>query len=108
MDRRRYAFLVLMGGYWFIKNSAGRACRRQQVADGERPQSSQYGRHERGHTVAGSTRIRLKEVLNEGREKMYSQGGIFSITSRILVVDLLSSKGALIESPITSLPFQGC
>ena len=26
-----------------------------------------------------------------GREKMYSQGGIFSITSRILVVDLLSS-----------------
>lgn len=25
------------------------------------------------------------------REKMYSQGGIFSITSRILVVDLLSS-----------------
>ena len=27
----------------------------------------------------------------DGREKMYSQGGIFSITSRILVVDLLSS-----------------
>lgn len=26
-----------------------------------------------------------------GREKMYSQGGVFSITSRILVVDLLSS-----------------
>ena len=26
-----------------------------------------------------------------GREKMYAQGGIFSITSRILVVDLLSS-----------------
>ena len=26
-----------------------------------------------------------------GREKMYSQGGIYSITSRILVVDLLSS-----------------
>ena len=25
------------------------------------------------------------------REKMYAQGGIFSITSRILVVDLLSS-----------------
>lgn len=24
------------------------------------------------------------------REKMYSQGGIFSITSRILIVDLLS------------------
>lgn len=27
----------------------------------------------------------------DGREKLYSQGGIFSITSRILVVDLLSS-----------------
>lgn len=27
----------------------------------------------------------------DNREKMYSQGGIFSITSRILVVDLLSS-----------------
>lgn len=27
----------------------------------------------------------------DGRERMYSQGGIFSITSRILVVDLLSS-----------------
>ena len=27
----------------------------------------------------------------DGREKMYSHGGIFSITSRILVVDLLSS-----------------
>lgn len=27
------------------------------------------------------------------REKMYSQGGVFSITSRILVVDLLSSMG---------------
>lgn len=26
------------------------------------------------------------------REKMYAQGGIFSITSRILVVDLLSSR----------------
>ena len=26
-----------------------------------------------------------------GRERMYLQGGIFSITSRILVVDLLSS-----------------
>lgn len=25
------------------------------------------------------------------REKMYSQGGIFSITSRILIVDVLSS-----------------
>lgn len=25
------------------------------------------------------------------REKIYAQGGIFSITSRILVVDLLSS-----------------
>lgn len=25
------------------------------------------------------------------REKMYSQGGVFSITSRILIVDLLSS-----------------
>ena len=29
-----------------------------------------------------------------GREKLYSQGGIFSITSRILVVDLLSSMVA--------------
>lgn len=28
------------------------------------------------------------------REKMYSQGGIFSITSRILVVDLLSSTSS--------------
>lgn len=30
----------------------------------------------------------------DGREKLYSQGGIFSITSRILVVDLLSSMVA--------------
>ena len=30
-----------------------------------------------------------------GRERMYSQGGIFSITSRILVVDLLSSMVAV-------------
>ena len=29
--------------------------------------------------------------LMNGREKMYAKGGIFSITSRILVVDLLSS-----------------
>ena len=29
--------------------------------------------------------------MTNDREKMYSQGGIFSITSRILVVDLLSS-----------------
>ena len=29
--------------------------------------------------------------MTASREKMYSQGGIFSITSRILVVDLLSS-----------------
>lgn len=35
--------------------------------------------------------------LTIDREKMYSQGGIFSITSRILVVDLLSSKNG--ESP---------
>ena len=26
------------------------------------------------------------------REKLYARGGIFSITSRILVVDLLSSR----------------
>jgi len=31
------------------------------------------------------------ERLIGTREKMYAQGGIFSITSRILVVDLLSS-----------------
>lgn len=31
----------------------------------------------------------------DGRERMYSQGGIFSITSRILVVDLLSSMVAV-------------
>lgn len=31
------------------------------------------------------------EFADNPREKMYSQGGIFSITSRILVVDLLSS-----------------
>ena len=31
------------------------------------------------------------------REKMYSQGGIFSITSRILVVDLLSSMDSRTE-----------
>lgn len=33
----------------------------------------------------------------DGREKMYAQGGIFSITSRILVVDLLSSMVAIEE-----------
>jgi DNA excision repair protein ERCC-4 len=32
------------------------------------------------------------DVMSVGtREKMYAQGGIFSITSRILVVDLLTS-----------------
>ena len=31
----------------------------------------------------------------DGRERMYSLGGIFSITSRILVVDLLSSMVAI-------------
>ena len=32
------------------------------------------------------------DVMSVGtREKMYSQGGIFSVTSRILVVDLLTS-----------------
>jgi len=37
--------------------------------------------------------VKLKLLLSSLREKMYSQGGIFSITSRILVVDLLSSMG---------------
>lgn len=32
-------------------------------------------------------------MLNEAREKLYAQGGILSVTSRILVVDLLSSMG---------------
>ena len=37
----------------------------------------------------GKRNVGLELTLH--REKMYSQGGIFSITSRILVVDLLSS-----------------
>ena len=39
----------------------------------------------------------LKQELIRVREKMYSQGGIFSITSRILVVDLLSSLASRIQ-----------
>ena len=81
----------------FIEHSTGRACRGQQVVDGTRPQSGQYGRNERGYKVAKSTCNVPEYALNEGREKMYSQGGIFSITSRILVVDLLSSKGVIFE-----------
>lgn len=40
----------------------------------------------------GNRCIKSVSVVNFAREKMYSQGGIFSITSRILVVDLLSSR----------------
>ena len=42
----------------------------------------------RGKVFISKSRSR---PLISAREKMYSQGGIFSITSRILVVDLLSS-----------------
>ena len=37
--------------------------------------------------------FKFKRMLTDyvGREKMYLQGGVFSITSQILVVDLLSS-----------------
>jgi DNA excision repair protein ERCC-4 len=47
--------------------------------------------------VSGSSRARGLSVVNTDlqsvgtREKMYTQGGILSVTSRILVVDLLSS-----------------
>lgn len=44
--------------------------------------------------------------LTYAREKMYSQGGVFSITSRILIVDLLSSKTTaypFIEPAMTGL-----
>ena len=43
-----------------------------------------------------------------GREKMYSQGGIFSITSRILVVDLLSSTGSWTRRVGMGLTIQSC
>ncbi len=33
-----------------------------------------------------------------GREKMYLKGGIFSVTSQILVVDLLSSTPSFVTS----------
>lgn len=42
--------------------------------------------------VFGKTEDRGTDCFFWFREKMYAQGGIFSITSRILVVDLLSSK----------------
>ncbi|SCZ96736.1 BZ3500_MvSof-1268-A1-R1_Chr4-1g06669 [Microbotryum saponariae] len=49
---------------------------------------------ERG--LAQETGIHLKsvgfEVAAETREKMYKQGGLFSVTSRILVVDMLNNK----------------
>ncbi|SCV74432.1 BQ2448_8071 [Microbotryum intermedium] len=49
---------------------------------------------ERG--LAQETGVHLKsvgfEVAAETREKMYKQGGFFSVTSRILVVDMLNNK----------------
>lgn len=85
-----------------IGPSTGRACRGQQVVNGTRPQSSQHGRHERGHKVAGSAYGVWRIAAERSREKMYSQGGIFSITSRILVVDLLSSKDVIFKLMVST------
>ncbi|KAL8866014.1 MAG: hypothetical protein Q9174_006553 [Haloplaca sp. 1 TL-2023] len=74
----------------FTSYSAGRACCGQQVTNGTRPESSQYGCYECGHEVAILFMKTASSELIQVREKMYSQGGIFSITSRILIVDLLS------------------
>ncbi|KAL8773519.1 MAG: hypothetical protein Q9209_001623 [Squamulea sp. 1 TL-2023] len=44
----------------------------------------------RSPTARGLSQVNTDAMSVGTREKMYSQGGIFSITSRILVVDLLS------------------
>ena len=81
------------GGSWLILSSVGRTRCCQQIVNGPRSSPGQYGHDERRDEVSEHTRSYMKQArsLIFPREKMYSKGGIFSITSRILVVDLLSS-----------------
>lgn len=61
--------------------------------EGEGAEYCQYGKPERWNKVLWAS---LRESLGrvdtyKDRQKLYVKGGIFSITSRILVVDLLTS-----------------
>lgn len=80
-----------------MRFSAGGACCRQSVTDGSRAKSGQYGYDERGYQVLEQNIRPTVSLAHQEREKMYARGGIFSITSRILVVDFLSSTGSETE-----------
>ncbi|KDE08113.1 hypothetical protein MVLG_01595 [Microbotryum lychnidis-dioicae p1A1 Lamole] len=63
--------------------------------DEERGLAQETGIHLKsvGFEVAAETRPRLATPPPRAhREKMYKQGGLFSVTSRILVVDMLNNK----------------
>ena len=79
------------------QDSSRRTCSHQQIATGKGAERGQYGFDECGNKVfieRDDQWLNGVRSLIHIRQKMYEQGGIFSITSRILVVDLLSSMSS--------------
>ena len=73
-----------------MKNSIGGALCYQQISPRSRVEGDQHRQSHGAHEVCVFN-LQVQAVLTVLREKMYAEGGILSVTSRILVVDLLSS-----------------
>lgn len=73
-----------------MRISSGGALRYQQVPSRPGLEGDQ-NRCSYGVNEVGPSTLLAMMVLTMPREKLYNEGGIMSVTSRILVVDLLSS-----------------
>lgn len=75
-----------------LHSSIGGALCNQQVSIGTRIKGHQYGKGYGANAVGLGYFSDVWDLANYSfRERIYAEGGILSVTSRILVVDLLSS-----------------